>query len=203
MAGVSPPINARGKYGLISPFSTEPGAIYTCEGIEGIEALESRDIDVFAQFYSPVGLTAADLKSDRLNNIDIITLMSSTAETIYIPSTYIATFPATASVKYAHTIVGLDLGALPVGTDVNSMLSELSATTKSFVGITPEIRIMLSDITTAVDYQEYATLEKARQAEIDYSSTLSVQLRDTQRRLETLQQENDALVEALIIAQGT
>mgnify|MGYP000654568572 CR=1 FL=1 len=134
----TPGINATGVYVLYAPWVVEPGAIYRAEAIDGFESLESNDIDVYSRFYQAyedAGVTVTDYQRDRLNAINIITLMSDTAETIYVPSSFIKEFPRTVTVPYSRLILSVDLGLLPDGISLQTTIENIQSHVSELVGI--------------------------------------------------------------------
>lgn len=194
----TPPINATGTYLLAEPFVAEPDAIYVCEAIEGFEALEAEDIDVFETIYAPNGISSDRFEQDRLNGIDIVTLMSDTAQTIKLPSSYILSFPSTQSVKYGETLIVVNCGLLPYNIATGPLLNELKEIASAMTGTKPTARVHVSAVKDNVDYDRHIQLEQARQTEIKYSESIAKQLADSRNTISELENRIEALQEIIV-----
>jgi len=162
----TPPINATGEYSLSAPFSTPSGAIYRCEAIQGFEALDQKNVDIFATYYEPHGLTSQDYENDRTNAINIITLISDVEPTIYVPSSYIAGFPTTTNIPYSRLVMSIDLGVLPDGLDLTSVMSVIQSQCSEVIGQTATVDLHKVSIENSISESQHEQLEANRLAAI-------------------------------------
>ena len=201
----TPPINAVGEYQVAAPFVLEAGRIYKCDAIDGFEVLEERGKDVFALFYETVGLSAAIYEEDRLNGINIITLVSDNAPSVDVPSSYIARFPNQTVVPYSQLILSVDLGLLPDGIDLTSTSDSIASIVSELVGI-PESSAAVADVnihnmstTNGVDFSEHERLENNRKARIEAGGREAhfVTIRRQAEQIQTLLATNQALMQII------
>lgn len=134
----TPPINVTGTYILRAPWSVGVNDIYRCEAIDGFEALIERGVDVFNEYYVPKApaVTITDYNRDKVAGINIITLMSSGGDTIYVPSSYILKYPNELNVPYGRIVIALDLGPLPSDFPLDDIKFELASVATTMVGNT-------------------------------------------------------------------
>lgn len=155
MTDKTPPINTTGKFVLLSPWAADPAADYRCEAIDGFNALADRGINVYNTIYQPKGLAASVYQTDLNDDINIITLMSDTAPTIVVPSSYIDSYPGELSVPHARLVISLDLGILPEDYNLQLLIDKLKETADHYVGITSTARIH------KVPFKDFVSLEQS------------------------------------------
>lgn len=195
----TPPINVTGIFTLASPFETEEGAIYRCEAIRGFNTLELQGIDVLNAFYIPAGLTLTDYETDKLNDVDIITLMSDNAETIHVPCTYITAYPLTETVPYSHMFLSVSLGVLPDDVILTGAMEAIEESVSEIVGTTAGVKIMKNSISNGVSWSEHTMLESNRKALVTRRETNAAAIRRMGNENASLRQRNDELM-AVIVA---
>ena len=164
MASVNntPPINATGAFEVLAPFAVESGAIYRCEAIVGFEALEGNGVDVFETYYSTTGVSNEVYLEDATNGINIITLISDTAATLVIPSSYISKFPTAVSVPYSRMVLSVDLGVLPDGVDLTSCMDVIASEVSEVIGVPTAVEAHKLSVEDAVSFSEHEMLELNR-----------------------------------------
>lgn len=174
----TPPINATGVYVLIAPFATVPGAIYRCEAIDGFESLEERNVNVFDTYYLPYGLNNAQFESDRVNGVNIVTIMSDNQPTIFVPSSFIDKYPTTTNVPYSRVILSVDMGALPDGLSLQPAVDSIVQMVSEFMGIpNPGVRVNTVSVTETVSHSQHEQLELNRAARIVEKETVAAAVR--------------------------
>ncbi|QAX96156.1 hypothetical protein [Vibrio phage vB_VmeM-Yong XC32] len=167
----TPVHQAVGLYEVKSPFSVTPNAAYICESIQGFEALIDKGVNVYETYYSPHSLTQADYERDLKNNENIVTLLSSTEDTVILPSSYILSFPDEKAVPYSRTLLVVDLGALPDGFAMTATQEHVKEVIDHNIGIESVSSLVVGPITNYVDYATHGDREQARRAKIDYEDS--------------------------------
>jgi hypothetical protein len=197
----TPPLNAVGEYVVKAPFSIDGGAIYKCEALNGFEALEAQGVNVFDNYYAPYGLTQADYEADRDSSVDIVTLMSDTANTLILPSSYIDSFPDQGIVDYKHAFIAVDIGMLPANYLLTPLLTEIEDISKAYVGTDTEAKLVLHPVAETIDATRHEQLTVARNAlkeirpsyalkylqEVEKSARLSDKIRNLEQMVIDLQ----------------
>lgn len=160
----TPPINATGAYTVHAPFTIPAGSVYRCEAIIDFSVLEDDGVNVHQRYYEPVGLDTATFETDKINQINIIVLVSDNHPKIEIPSSYIASFPTAVTVPYSHMYLSVDLGLLPDGVPLQAAKDIIAAEVAKVVGVpvdgVSEHKVSLGD---TVDFSEHERLESNRQ----------------------------------------
>lgn len=186
----TPPLLARGIYQLKAPFNASPTKVYICYAIRSFKDLYELGTDVFSEFYSPVGLTQSEFSVDRDEKATIVTLISEDNQIIYVPDTYILSFPDMGEVSYQRVILSVDFGILPDYLSFDYTEQELAGIGAKVLGKTPDIELHVAPISGAVTPDQHETLESSRLANIELQTT------DRAKYLNQLR-ANDSMLERL------
>jgi hypothetical protein len=197
----TPPIGTKGIYQLKVPFSVPPTKIFTCEAVRTFDDLYKRNRDVFTEFYLANGLTDENFQSDRRAGAAIITLISEDQEVVYVPDTYILSFPDMGMVNYQRVILSLDFGALPEYVNLDYTMTQMTTIAGKVLGRVPDIELHVAPTTQSIGPVEHQSLEAARLAQIEFEET------DYAKYLKQLRINQDlsarlATLERLVIDKG-
>lgn len=210
MARLTPPIGATGKYTLKTPFVTIPLGNYSCKAIRTFDDIFKLNVDVFEQYYVPMGISAEDYELDRVAGACIITLISNNIgvelETdpayqdsiIYVPDTYILKFPDGNAVPYSHIVLSLSLGALPDYLELTDVMADIADLASQKVGVVPAVKIHKALSTDIVSQEDSDIAEAGRQGAITNRETLFTNNIKLQNMYNELQERYDALEAAYI-----
>lgn len=179
----TPSLYASGKYVLRTPFVANPNATYTCMAIRSFNDILELKEDVFATYYEPYGLNDTTYKDDVAAKVSIITLMSETATIIYVPDSFIESYPDISNVVYSRIVLSIDLGALPDRLGLDTLKTQLGNITGDTIGVTPDILIHKSPTTDFISAQDNASLEASRVAGINLLQTDYVRNRELQAKV--------------------
>ncbi len=189
----TPPINALGQYVVRPPFNIPAGAIYKCEAINGFEALEKDGANVFSKFYTPFGISQDIFNTDRINGIDIVTLISSTHPTVILPSSFIVSFPNITAIPYNNVFLVMDLGILPDKTELRAGIDYCKEVIEDFHGVTPTVQVVAHPIAGLIDSSQHESLVNARIAKMKERDTVYKQFQDAQVKIAAQQQRINLL----------
>ncbi len=189
----TPPINALGQYVVRPPFNIPAGAIYKCEAINGFEALEKDGVNVFSKFYTPFGISQDIFNTDRINGIDIVTLISSTHPTVILPSSFIVSFPNITAIPYNNVFLVMDLGILPDKTELRAGIDYCKEVIEDFHGVTPTVQVVAHPIAGLIDSSQHESLVNARIAKMKERDTVYKQFQDAQVKIAAQQQRINLL----------
>lgn len=190
-----PPIGTRGIYSLKAPWSAEPTILYTCIAIREFEDLENLGTNVYETYYAPMDLTEDDHREDQSKGAVIVTLASDTTAPIYIPSSYIASYPNLSYRNYQHVVLSASLGPLPDYIDMTFAREQLASVLADVIGKTPTVNVSIAAMYGMVSPQEHEALEAARQAAIASRTT-------DRAKLLAVQQQNAQLMQRLAILEN-
>jgi hypothetical protein len=196
-----PPMGTRGLYSLKAPFSTVANQLYTCTAIRFFKDIQNQGTDVFAKYYEPKGLSQADYTRDLAANVAIVSLTSETQAPIYIPSSYILSFPGLTSFNYQQVVLSATLGALPDTLDLTFLKTQVATTIAAVLGFVPTIYENVAASTGVITPEQHDALEAARQAGVTNQTTDYARYIEERDKRIVLEQKLAAL-EQLMISKG-
>ena len=176
----TPPYNTTGVFVLSEPFASNdgftPGKIYTCDSIEGFESLDIESVDVYEEYYAPFGLSNEAYMLDRINSVNIVTLLDSELIPFYVPSSYIKSFPKTIAIPYNNLFVVFELGVLPDGLNIDAGIAAAKVALDESIGCSSNGEITLIPNVDQVTFSEHQTLEANRKNNINTAANFEKQL---------------------------
>lgn len=190
-----PPIGTTGIYSLAAPFNTDllPNTTYRCDSARRFSDYIEEGVDPFEEFYKPKGLTEAQYEQDVINHVVIISLVSAGNHWVRVPSTYVLALPDINGIAYSVTVLGMEMGAIPIYMDLTGMKAAIADLAQSIVGVRPSIKEVVISAVEKVSQADHDTLEAARQLAITNSNTDRSRLITLQRQYDTLKGQYDQL----------
>lgn len=202
MAIRTPPLYATGKWVLQAPFTVDSNTVYVCKAIRSFDDIKAQGIDPYVTYYQPLGLTVDDFKADVANLANIVTLMSETAPVVYVPDSYIVSYPDTTMIPYRHVVLSVSLGAVPDTLVLDDFLDKVEQTAMASLGLEVNVRAHQAGVLTeGVDQRTHQSLERVRLLRINTNETELAKHRRTLEELERLREQN-RLLEAVIVERG-
>lgn len=199
MASRTPPIFATGRWSLSQPFNAKVGAIYTCRAIRSFGDLEARGVDPYDTFYLPMALGRDAFEQDRANVANIVTLMSDTHPTIYVPDTYIKSYPDATTMPYQHVVLSMSLGAVPDTLILDDFKDKVQQYATATLGINSTIREHRAGaLADSVDQITHQAAENNRLARIANNQTELAKRLAQEEELERLREQNRILTEICV-----
>lgn len=195
---IIPPLDSRGTFVLRAPFTVAAGAIYTCIAVREFKDIENQHVSVWDRYYSPAGLTADQYKSDVAEGAMLVTLFSDDAPTIYVPTTYIQSYPDVSAVSFGQRILSLNLGALPDTLPLDDLVQKMSSLASDVIGVEASVTIHNVSLTDAVTPTQAVAFEKARQAKIKDRTTERAQLVAANKTIADLQSQISVLEQVVV-----
>lgn len=197
MAGITPPLLTKGRYTLVEPFTALPTVLYTCNAIRTFDECLVGDMDVLNGIYIHAGLTKVEYDRDYKAGRKIVTLMSDTETPIYVPDSYIESFPNFDAVPYNHIVCSLDFGALPDYLNLANLQLEIAGLASDVVGKEPVVRIHRAGSSGLITPTEHEVAEVARVAAISRRTTYRAENIQLRAQVTTLTEQNAVLVALL------
>lgn len=176
---VTPPIGAYGRYTLKSPWTINSTISYRCISHRMTEEIVSSGRNVFETFYQPVGLTSDVAEADIALGVIFVGLLGTDGSRIYVPDTYVESYPDQTAVVYEYTVMSVDLGPQPSDIDLTAASEEIKLIVEKYTGIKSElIDIYASNApsTTSMTAQEHIDLMDARRLAIENNVTSEVKI---------------------------
>lgn len=188
MAKKTPPLLIRGRFTLKMPWVAVPTKLYTVIAIRQFKDIYDAGIDVYSQYYQPMGLTDGapygaetfSFQSEVSQLANIVTLYADDGETIFVPDTWILKYPDSGDVKYSHVVLSLSAGAVPDYLDFSALKTMLANLVAQTTGVVVTVNEHRAPSTTQPTAAEHEVLEAARIGaitllETDYARALRLQ----------------------------
>lgn len=174
MANLIPQIGATGKYQLLEPFDAQvkENAVYTCIAVRRLNDYVSIGRDPKALYYDANGLSDGIWERDsRDPDVCIVTLVSKAKQTIYVPTTYIASYPDLGGIPYTVRLLGINLGAIPDTMDLSNLITSIENLVKDTIGIESTAQTVAASETKIISQEDHETIEQAREDLITIDKT--------------------------------
>lgn len=195
MSKKTPPLNARGRYQLKAPWQASLDKVYRCIAIRSFDDIYELGVDVFLAYYEPFGIARSTYDQDRRLGANIITLATDDNELIYVPDTYIASYPDMSSINYSHVVLSCSLGPVADHVPLDFLLQSVSTVVSDTIGIEPTVNLHLAPHTDVISPEQHDVLEAARSAAIknrktDYAKVRELQIQNSSliQRVKLLEQ---------------
>ena len=185
MAKRTPPYMAKGRYTLLAPWTTNPAMLYTCMAIRSFEDIYKLGVDVYTNYYVPRGVTNGaniggtpfSFDAESALKPNIITLVGDDNSVIYVPDTFILSYPNQGEVRYSRMVLSIDLGARPDYLDLSALKTSVGDLVAQQFGVVPTVtehRAPSFDNPTASqhDVLETARIGAITVLETDHSAVL-------------------------------
>lgn len=200
----TPTVGTKGRFSLISPFVVPPTNSYVCKAVRSIKDLYRDNVDVFGVYYEPVGLSREDLRADEALDANIVTIVSRTdthLDVIYVPDTYIESFPNMDNINYNRVVFSIDFGILPDYIDLSAVESMIKSEGAAIIGTEPNVSKHI------VEFNGYISNDEHDQLEISRLSNIQGSITERAKRMRAEQREADlraqiATLEQIIIDAG-
>jgi hypothetical protein len=190
-----PPIGTSGIYKLKAPFDAllQSNTSYRADAARRISDYLELGVDPFEEFYDKNGLAKEIYDADVTNQVVIVSLVSAAGHWVYVPSTYILSYPDLNGVAYTVMVLGLELGAIPQYMDLSGLKNALSNLCRDTVGVVPTVKEVAISAVSKLSQADHDALEAGRQALITNTTTDRAKYLALQAQFAALQQQYAAL----------
>lgn len=170
---IIPDISASGLWVLKEPFNTLllTETPYTCVAVRKTSDLLKIGEDP-KKFYTDKGLADTVYAEDLKVDVCIISLQcNSTGDIVYVPSTYILSYPKGSGVPYSMMGLAISLGAMPESTDLTYLKQRMKDIVTETVGVEGTVHQLSISTMQLMDQDSHKRLEVARVAKITINKT--------------------------------
>jgi uncharacterized protein (DUF885 family) len=152
-------------------------------------------VDVYATYYQPLGLAQSVYAADLAAGAALITLANDYAAPVYVPSTYITSYPDMGNVVYNHVVLSTSLGSLPDGVALDGVQEQIRTAVAAVIGVDPTVLVHTAPIKGVVSSAQHQDYEAARNAAITNRTTNASTILALQAQIAALQQTNATLTQ--------
>lgn len=203
---ITPSINTKGLFELRSPWQAGEGRIYQVLAIRAFDDIYRMGIDVYRTYYKPMGLidkilepteipqTELNFEAEIRENVHIVTLLGDDGQYVYVPDSYIVSYPRNDTIPYQHVVLSVSLGALAEDVDISPIQEEVTELIRARFGIAdPLVQLHVAQSDLAVTPEQHYELTEARvgasnttRSAYENSISLQNQLNDSQQTIDSL-----------------
>lgn len=203
MASPIPKIGTEGKYVLKAPYDSllNEGYSYKCIAIRRFKDIRANGDDVYRKYYFVHDVKEEVYKQDDLNNEVIVSLVSDFSSTVYVPSSYIESFPVADTIPYHRVVVSCDIGMIADDMNLAALQQNVGNIVSDTIGVTPTVNISLAPYEGTMDSAAHEALKNTRDATIKLRTTDYVRVKELETENQRLQAQITALKGALSKAQ--
>lgn len=194
-----PPIGTAGIFDLRAPFSAklQANVSYRCEAVRRVSDLLEVGVDPYEEVYLPNSISRDIYEQDLLNNACIVSLQSSSGHWVYVPTTYINSYPNINGVAYRVMVLGVELGPVPEYMDLTAVRVAVQNVVRDTLGVSPSIKEVAISASQNFSQHDHDTLEQTRASLIQNSGTDRAKYLTLLQRFEALQREYNTLASAV------
>jgi len=169
---ITPPMNAKGLFLLAAPFVAKEDVTYMVSAIRTFEEIRADKEEPLDLVYRPVGLGETEYQADIAAGAQIIALLSSTEKPIYVPDTYILSYPNMGVVPYSWLVLSCSLGPLPDSYDPSVAIQTIQQELSDHTGVQDiTVNVGRATYTDTITDDMHVQLTIARQAAITNNDT--------------------------------
>lgn len=194
---ITPPLQAKGRFVLRAPFIAEPTTIYLCIALRKFRDIEEVGGNVYKDYYSPMGILEEAYREDADVSAAIVTLVDPYGNKIYVPDTYIASYPNMGEVEYHHVVLAASIGAIPNYVPLDNVIQGIAGIVSDMTGTEPTVSIHAATAREQPTAEQHELAEAARAAAITLRVTdRALYLQEKDKNF-ILTEENKLLVSLL------
>ena len=184
-------INTVGVFKVEKPFFVESKRVYEVVAIREFDDIWLQGGDVYEEYYKPNGLSEEIYERDVKLGATIVTLKSKVGN-VYIPDTFIESFPKLGYLNYKHVILSVDIGAVSDEINLDALIADLKELASKHVGVIAKVKKHTAPTTNALTRDEVKSLEKQRQGLRDVPESKELLYQETKRKLDMMNAANNA-----------
>ena len=196
MPGFIPSIGTKGVGQLLAPFQVllVANVPYTCIAIRQLADIIVSGNDPQALYYTPNGLSTDTYQADVAAGVSILTLQDASGSIVYVPSSYLTSYPDAGGVPYQVVMLGINLGPLPKTFNLSYLKSKIQDDVQDFIGIQSNVFQQVGSAEIIISNAQDASITAARQAAVgtlttDYAKllTATTQLQSAFQKIQMLE----------------
>lgn len=160
-----PTVGASGYYELRSPLNTlvTLGERYTCQAIRRLSDYLANNEDAKTDIYVKVGIEAS-YDQDLNDNVYIVSLQSDKGHWLYVPASYIVSYPLTNGIPYRALMIGVSLPSIPADRDLSFLETDIANLVSDVLGVVPIMRQVETSRVVLVTKTKHDLLQAERNA---------------------------------------
>ena len=183
---LTPPINSTGSFTFSAPFDAiiPNDQELTVTSVRSIPELEQSSVDILNTIYIPNNMTEDVYKQDVIKNVPIVFLVNEGGITYTVPANKINTIPDITGVKYQERILAVNLGPIPVITNLDQAKEILKQDVYDTLGIDTEVQVVNSSAVVLMTKEEDAIYTQLKNNRASINKSYRTRYLETKELLE-------------------
>jgi len=183
---LTPPINSTGSFTFSAPFDAiiPNDQELTVTSVRSIPELEQSSVDILNTIYIPNNMTEDVYKQDVIKNVPIVFLVNEGGVIYTVPANKINTIPDITGVKYQERILAVNLGPIPVITNLDQAKEILKQDVYDTLGIDTEVQVVNSSAVVLMTKEEDAIYTQLKNNRASINKSYRTRYLETKELLE-------------------
>lgn len=196
---IKPTVGSSGVFELREPFNSDidTGVDYTCQGVRRLSEYLANNEEPWDNIYAPKKIDEVIYQEHLNADIEIVSLQAETGQWIYVPVTYVISYPSTNGIPYRSIAISVGLPALPANRNFDFLFDSLKNLMKDSLGVPCTVDLIETSKVTLVSSEKHAVKQAARNLVANAASTDRARYMSKVRELESAKQKI-AILEAWI-----
>lgn len=197
---IVPPLNTKGRFVLRTPWVADPAKVYTVIGLRTFLELVSSSVDIYKNYYEPMKVEREKYEEDYKEQATLVILYNEEGGMLFVPSTYVQSFPTQSVPNYANYVLSALLGPFRTDYDFGFTVQKAKESLSDTLGFEPEVFIDVIGEAQPMSVENAEVLEANRQAAIKDRKSAYARNLELEAEAEDLRQQIAALQS--VIAKG-
>lgn len=194
---ITPPLNTKGRFVLKAPWAASTDKAYSVISLRGFRELIADSNDILNNYYVPKGLTSTEYDADVKAGATLVILYAEDGEMLFVPDTYIQSFPSQSVPSYGNYVVSSQIGAFRIDYDFSFVKQKIAEVLSDTLGIEPTVNVDAIGESQIMTVENAENLEINRQAKITSRQTTYAKYLEGQKQITELQETVKVLQDAL------
>lgn len=194
---IVPPMTAKGVFKVRKPFELLEGQVYAVTAIREFSELWNDQEDIFLMYYEDKGLTEQDYKRDVQNGVCIVALEGPLG-TVYIPSSYIESYPKNAYDDYHHVVLSVSLGAIPRYLDITALRNKIRDNCVTVLGHDVKVLEHEAPTVSLITNEEGDLIERLRKGMLALGEDPALEVIRLRNKINAVLKDSNAKIEKIL-----
>lgn len=192
---LTPPIGSSGIFQLGSPYAAllQSQVTYTCDAVRKMSDIIKLGIDPHTQYYLPHSLDRTVYETDLQNGESIVSLRSNGGHWVYVPTSYVLSYPNANGIPYTALVLGINIGAVPNYLDLSAVKARIVDLVRETIGVSSTVTQVAISPTKSLPQTDHNAVEAARVANITATKTDRALMLEMKTQRDALLQRNQEL----------
>ncbi len=166
MVMIIPTVGSGGYFKLRAPFDTLvlPNEYYTCQAVRRLSDYLANNEKPKEDIYLANSIPESEYDLDLKNDAYIVSLQAGTGHWVYVPASYVISYPIVNGIPYRTMMIGVSLPALPVERDLSFVKTAIENLVRDSLGVDSVTKIVETSKVVLVSKEKHDITQSQRDA---------------------------------------